>query len=50
VIAGCSGTAPRHANATEGTNRMINDAGRIAFGFSNLDHQRRRGLEEAEDQ
>lgn len=27
---------------TEGTNRMIKDAARIAFGFRNLDHQRRR--------
>ncbi len=27
---------------TEGTNRMIKDAGRIAFGFRNLYHQRRR--------
>jgi transposase len=35
--------ATRHTNAgTEGTNRMIKDAGRIAFGFRNLDHQRRR--------
>ncbi len=33
----------RHTNAgTEATNRMIKDAGRIAFGFRNLDHQRRR--------
>jgi transposase len=33
----------RHTNAgTEGTNRMVKDAGRIAFGFRNLDHQRRR--------
>jgi len=28
--------------ATEGTNRMIKDAARIAFGFRNLDNQRRR--------
>jgi transposase len=27
---------------TEGTNRMIKDAARIAFGFRNLDNQRRR--------
>jgi transposase len=27
---------------TEGTNRMVKDAARIAFGFRNLDHQRRR--------
>jgi transposase len=28
--------------ATEGTNRLIKDAARIAFGFRNLDNQRRR--------
>ncbi len=27
---------------TEGTNRMIKDAARVAFGFRNLDNQRRR--------
>ena len=27
---------------TEGTNRLIKDAARIAFGFRNLDNQRRR--------
>ncbi len=32
-----------HTNAgTEGTNRMIKDDARIAFGFSNLQSQRRR--------
>ena len=28
--------------ATEGTNRMMKDAASIAFGFRNLDNQRRR--------
>jgi transposase len=28
--------------ATEGTNRLIKDASRVAFGFRNLDNQRRR--------
>ena len=28
--------------ATEGTNHLIKDAARIAFGFRNLDNQRRR--------
>ena len=33
----------RHTNAgTEGTNRTIKDAARVAFGFRNLDNQRRR--------
>jgi transposase len=27
---------------TEGTNRLIKDAARIAFGFRNLENQRRR--------
>ncbi len=27
---------------TEGTNRMVKNAARIAFGFRNLDNQRRR--------
>ena len=27
---------------TEGTNRLIKDTARVAFGFRNLDHQRRR--------
>jgi len=28
--------------ATEGTNHLIKDAARVAFGFRNLDNQRRR--------